>query len=223
MIHADDLALCHAKNAGTIRAMEYGSVNSGSIMTTCPWIGEIAAFARSKPDIDLGVHLTLTNEWDHYRWQSVAPQDTVPTLVDGDVVITDSCAALVYLAKKYGDNRWLPDDPEGAARVQRWLSTASGELYRGPVIARAIELFGREFDYDAAVQWTDRLLPWMQDELADRTWLAGDHVTIADIAMYSYLRVADEGGLEVDMYPAIERWLEDVEQLDGFIPMARAG
>ena len=89
MIHADDLALCHAKNAATIRAIEYGSVNSGSIMTTCPWIGEIAAFARYNPDIDLGVHLTLTNEWDHYRWQSVAPQETVPTLVDSRGLLHD--------------------------------------------------------------------------------------------------------------------------------------
>jgi predicted glycoside hydrolase/deacetylase ChbG (UPF0249 family) len=89
MIHADDLALCHAKNAATIRAMEYGSVNSGSIMSTCPWIGEIAAFTRNNPDIDLGVHLTLTNEWDHYRWQSVAPQETVPTLVDSRGLLHD--------------------------------------------------------------------------------------------------------------------------------------
>jgi len=157
----------------------------------------------------------------HYL--ELSPLGQVPTLVDGDVVITDSCAALVYLAKRYGDKQWLPDDPEGAARVQRWLSTASGELYRGPVIARAIELFGREFDYDAAVQWTDRLLPWMQLELTERTWLAEDHATIADIAMYSYLRVADEGGLDIAEFPAIERWLADVEQLDGFIPMTRSG
>lgn len=152
----------------------------------------------------------------------LSPLGQVPTLVDDDSVITDSCAALVYLAKKYGDKHWLPDDPEGAARVQRWLSTASGELYRGPVIARAIELFGRDFDYDAAVQWTDRLLPWMQEELADRTWLAADHATIADIAMYSYLRVANEGGLDISDYPSIERWLSDVEQLDGFVAMTRA-
>lgn len=154
---------------------------------------------------------------------ALSPLGQVPTLVDGDTVITDSCAALIYLAKRYGDERWLPDDPEGAARIQRWLSTASGELYRGPVIARAIELFGRDYDYDAAVQWSDRLLPWMQQELDDRTWLAADHVTIADIAMYSYLRVADEGGLDIGDYPAIERWLADVENLDGFIPMTRSG
>lgn len=152
----------------------------------------------------------------------LSPLGQVPTLVDDDIVITDSCAALVYLAKKFGDSQWLPEDPAGAARIQRWLSAASGELYRGPVIARAIELFGRDFDYDAAIRWSDRLLPWMEEELTDCTWLVDDHATIADIAMYSYLRVADEGGLDISDYPAIERWLADVEHLDGFIPMARS-
>jgi glutathione S-transferase len=151
----------------------------------------------------------------------LSPLGQVPTLVDADTVITDSCAALTYLAKKYGDERWLPDDPAGAARIQRWLSTASGELYRGPVLARAIKLFNRDFAYDDAVQWSDRLLRWMQDELDNRTWLAADHVTIADIAMYSYVRVADEGGIDTAPYPAISQWLADVEGLDGFIPMSR--
>jgi glutathione S-transferase len=152
----------------------------------------------------------------------ISPLGQVPTLVDDDVVITDSCAALVYLAKKYGDERWLPEDPAGAARIQRWLSTASGELYRGPVLARAIRLFGRDFDYDAAVMWSERLLNWMQDELAARTWLAADHATIADIAMYSYLRVANEGGIDLTPWPAVLRWLADVESLDRFIPMHRS-
>ena len=66
-----------------------------------------------------------------------------------------------------------------------------------------------------------RLFRWMQQELADRSWLAADHATIADIAMYSYLRVADEGELDLEPYPAITRWLSDVEQLDGFLPMPR--
>ncbi len=152
----------------------------------------------------------------------MSPLGQVPTLVDEETIVTDSCAALVYLAKRYGDERWLPEDPEGAARIQRWLSTASGELYRGPVTARAIELFGRDYDYDAAVAWTERLCAWMEDELTDRTWLAADHATIADIAMYSYLRVADEGALDMSEYHSIERWLGDVESLDGFVPMTRA-
>jgi len=153
------------------------------------------------------------------EYLKLSPLGQVPTLVAGNTVITDSTAALVYLAKKHGNEKWLPEDPEGAARVQRWLSTASGELYRGPVIARAVKLFGRDFDYDASLTWSKRLLEWMQSELDSRTWLAAEHATIADVAMYSYLRVANEGGIDLEPFPAITRWLSDVEKLDGFLPM----
>lgn len=152
----------------------------------------------------------------------LSPLGQVPTLVDGNEVITDSTAALVYLAKKYDDEKWLPEDPAGAAKIQRWLSTASGELFRGPVIARAIKLFNRDYHYDDASMWTDRLLNWMQSELEQRTWLAADHATIADVAMYSYLRVANEGEIDMQPYPAILRWLGDVEKLPGFLPMIKS-
>jgi glutathione S-transferase len=152
----------------------------------------------------------------------LSPLGQVPTLTDGDVVMTDSTEALVYLALKYGDERWLPRDPEGAAKVQRWLSAASAEVYRGPVLARAGIVFGRDVDMDRAAAESERLFRWMQDHLADRKWLAADHATIADIAVYTYVRVADEGGLSLADYPAIERWLGEVEQLDGFEPMPRS-
>ena len=152
----------------------------------------------------------------------LSPLGQVPTLVDGDVVMTDSTEALVYLALKFGDERWLPRDPAGAAKVQRWLSVASAEVYRGPVLARAGLLFGRDVDMERAHAEAERLFKWMQSELAGRTWLAADHATIADIAVYTYVRVADEGGLSLAEYPAIERWLGDVEQLDGFEAMPRS-
>lgn len=166
-------------------------------------------------DMKKGQHKTA-------EYRKLSPLGQVPTLVDDEVVITDSCAALVYLAKKYGDEHWLPDDPAGAAKVQRWLSTASGELFRGPVVARAVKLFGRDYHYEDAVMWSGRLLEWMQSELDTRKWLAADHETIADVAMYSYLRVANEGDIDLSPYPAINRWMTDVESLDGFIPMARS-
>lgn len=156
------------------------------------------------------------------EYLKISPLGQVPTLVDGETVITDSCASLVYLAKKYGSERWLPENPEGAARVQRWLSAASGELYRGPVLARSIKLFGRDFDYAAAVMWSGRLLEWMNEHLAGRRWLTEDHATIADIAMYSYLRVANEGGIDLAPYEEILRWLGNVEDLENFIPMHRS-
>lgn len=163
----------------------------------------------------------LKGEHKDPAYLELSPLGQVPTLVDGDTVITDSTAALVYLALEYGDDRWLPADPAGAARVQRWLSTASGELYRGPVQARSALKWKRDVDYPRAVQWAERLFQWMESELAGRTWLAGDHATIADVAMYSYIRVADEGGLDISPYAAILRWLGDVEKLPGFEAMPR--
>jgi glutathione S-transferase len=155
------------------------------------------------------------------EYMKISPLGQVPTLVDADVVITDSTAALVYLAKKYARPDWLPEDPAGAAEVQRWLSAASGELFRGPVMARAARLFGRDVDYDRAVAESARLFNWMELELGKRTWLASDHATIADIAMYSYIALANEGDLDLDQYPAITRWLAEVEQLDDFLPVIR--
>lgn len=155
------------------------------------------------------------------EYLKLSPLGQVPTLVDDATVITDSTAALVYLALKFGNNKWLPRDAAGAARVQRWLSTASGELYRGPVQARSGKKWGRDVDYPRAVEWAERLFRWMDDELATRAWLASDHATIADVAMYSYIRVADEGELDIGPYPAIVRWLEQVEALEGFEAMPR--
>src|SRR5688500_15079551 len=81
MVHADDLGMSHSVNSATIDAFKKGMVTSGSIMVPCPWFREIAACAREHPELDLGLHLTLTSEWKYLRWRPVASPEKVKGLL----------------------------------------------------------------------------------------------------------------------------------------------
>lgn len=147
------------------------------------------------------------------------PLGQVPVLVDGDLVLPDSNAILVYLATKYADEQWLPRDPEGAAKVQRFLSIAAGEIARGPAAARLAKVFGALLDRDAAHAIATRLFDFLEAHLASQPFLVASTPTIADIAGYSYIAHAPEGGVPLDAYPNIRAWLGRIEGVPGFVPM----
>ena len=95
IVHADDLGAAHSVDAATFKAFETGLVNSGSVMVPCPWLPEVAAYARARPEADLGLHLTLTSEWKTYRWGGVLSKERVPSLYapDGYLYPTEDVAA----------------------------------------------------------------------------------------------------------------------------------
>src|SRR4051812_1814521 len=82
ILHGDDLGVAHSVNAASLDALARGAISSASIMMPTPWVTEVAAWARAHPEADLGLHLTLTSEWETYRWGPVASRERVPTLLD---------------------------------------------------------------------------------------------------------------------------------------------
>jgi glutathione S-transferase len=144
----------------------------------------------------------------------------VPVIDDNGVVVADSNAILVYLAKRYGGGAWLPEDAAGAAQVQRWLSVAAGPLAGGPAAARLVTVFGASFDVDATLARAHALLAVMDRELAQRDFLAGADPTIADVACYAYVAHAPEGNVSLADYPHVRAWLARIENLPRFVPMA---
>lgn len=99
IIHADDLAVAHAENQASFIGMEQGMVNSASIMAPCPWLPEVADYAKSHPDHDMGLHLTLTSEWKHFKWGSVASSTEVSSLLDNNGYFYDNCNDLAARAR----------------------------------------------------------------------------------------------------------------------------
>ena len=147
------------------------------------------------------------------------PFGQVPVIDDNGTVLADSNAILVYLAKTYGEGRWLSEEPAAAARVQRWLSVAAGQVAFGPAAARLVTVFGASFNAEEVINRAHNLFAMMERELASTPFLAGAEPSIADVANYSYIAHAPEGNVSLEAYPNLRAWLARVEALPGFVPM----
>jgi predicted glycoside hydrolase/deacetylase ChbG (UPF0249 family) len=99
IVHVDDIGMCHAANEGGFEALRNGPATTGSIMVPCAWFQEAAALAKANPRFDLGVHLTLNSEWEHYRWGPVAGRRAVPSLLDDQGFLPRTTLETVQRAK----------------------------------------------------------------------------------------------------------------------------
>ncbi len=149
------------------------------------------------------------------------PFGQVPALDDDGTVVSDSNAILVYLAESRGAEAWYPHKPKLRAEIQRWLSVAANEVANGPAAARLVTVFGAKLDHERALKAAAALLKTIEKQLTARSFLVGGGPTIADVAGYSYIAHAPEGGVDLEPFPAVRAWLERIEALPGFVPMQR--
>lgn len=146
------------------------------------------------------------------------PRGQVPVLEDDSQVIWDSTAIVVYLARKFGGDSWLPADPLGEARVMQWLVLSQNELLYGLARCRGIIEVGRPGNL-AECQALGRVgLGVMEHQLRRRDWLALDRRTIADVACFTYVALAPQLGVPLDNdFPAVQRWVERMRGLPMFV------
>jgi glutathione S-transferase len=145
------------------------------------------------------------------------PRGQVPVLEDQGHVFWESTGAMVYLARKYGDETWLPVDAAGLAQVMQWMAFAQNEVLFGLQWARAVMLKLRGGDVEEYRTYGRAGLAILEQHLAANEWLALGRRTIADIANYPYVSLAPEGGIALEAYPSVVAWIRRVEALPGWI------
>lgn len=189
ILHADDLAVAHSEDAASFAALDQHAVSSASIMVPCPWLTEVANYAKSHPDADLGLHLTLTSEWKTFRWGSVAPSDKVPSLLDplGTMYpTTEAAAANIKAAEAEVEIRAQVERSLAMGIHPTHLDSHMGTLFATPELFAAYVKVAHEYHLpflavkisDERAKLLDLLAP--NDVLVDTVVIAPPNLQPAD-------------------------------------------
>ena len=147
------------------------------------------------------------------------PRGQIPVLVDDEVVLWDSQAVLVYLARRYGDAHWLPLDPVAMGHVMAWMAVAENELLFGLARARAVKVFGRPWNFEECLAYGLKGLAVVEAHLGTREWLVGEQPGIADVACYPYIALSPAADVDLASYPAVTGWMRRIQALPGYVGM----
>lgn len=148
MIHADDFGMAHSVNRAIFAALENGWATSASILVPCPWVTEVAQWAQSHPDADLGIHLDLNSEWTTFRWGPVSSKDKIPTLLDAQgylPLLETQVAQRANPAEVETELRAQIDRARGLGIPLTHLDTHMGALLGTPDLIRVYRRLGQDY------------------------------------------------------------------------------
>ena len=154
---------------------------------------------------------------DDYR--ALTPMGQIPLYIEGDFVLRDSQAILAYLAARHRPGDWDGRDARERGEIGVWLSHAANEIQNGPSFLRLRRRFDAPVDEAHSLAVTERIMPVIDAHLADRRWLVGDRLTIADLAASPYLALIGDAGLDPARWPHVAAWTRRIAALPGFPAM----
>jgi predicted glycoside hydrolase/deacetylase ChbG (UPF0249 family) len=187
IIHADDLAVAHSEDAASFEALDKNAVTSASIMIPCPWLNEVAAYAKAHPDADLGLHLTLTSEWKTYRWSPVESRDKVPSLLDPAGYLWPDTPQALSALKTDEAEREIRAQIERAIALgihPTHLDTHMGTLFSRPDLFAIYVKVAREYKLPFLAFIAPDTPPALSSLLSDRDILINS-VVIADPSVHA--------------------------------------
>ena len=160
----------------------------------------------------------LKNEHKTPEFLAINPFGQLPMLKVGEILLRDSQAILVWIARKHGDDSWMPSDPDDEALVNAWLSAAAYEIRLGPYDARLAKLFPWLcVNANTVRERSDLALGLFNDRLTGREWIALDHPTVADVAAFPAISQCGDGDISLEGYDAIQAWADRFRALPGYV------
>lgn len=192
IIHADDIGVARSVNIATARAFESGGITSGSVMVPAPWFPDFAAYYRDHQPLDVGIHITLTAEWDHYKWGGVSPAGEIPSLLDeyGHFYPTEEAVAQHAVAAEVEREARAQIERAMALGVQpTHLDTHMGSMVATPALVEVYLKLGREYDLPLLIprDWVEENAPeYLEAIAANHVLLDGLFMMVANDSTQSW-------------------------------------
>jgi predicted glycoside hydrolase/deacetylase ChbG (UPF0249 family) len=182
IVHADDIGLARSVNVASAKAFADGAITSGSVMVPSPWFSDFAAYYREHQPLDVGIHLTLTAEWEHYKWGGVSPATEIPSLLDEHGHLYPTVEAVAQHADPGEVEREMRAQIERALALgvrPTHLDTHMGTMLVVPALVPVYFKLGREFGLPLLIPRS-----WLESAPAEyRAAIAAEHVLLDGLYM----------------------------------------
>jgi len=187
IVHADDIGVARSVNIASARAFESGGITSGSVMVPCPWFPDFAAYYREHQPLDVGIHITLTAEWDYYKWGGISPAGEIPSLLDEHGHFYSTVEEVGTHADPVEVEKEIRAQIERALALgirPTHLDTHMGSVMAKPELVQIYLKLGREYDLPVLVisgSWLQDAPDDIRDAIAaEKPLLDGLYMMLAD-------------------------------------------